>query len=194
MITETRSYELDLLHMRACLAGDAYYVDLDDEDFHEELEDCDISETSEEPSCRVLFAAHLRQRQLGFDEYQEEIKAELAAITNPEELHYLAKDYNFDDGFWALEQIINSPFCDIRTARMLFWLSNPQYFADSYGHPAHAPGEIINNDLARFLTQLDAKAHRGEFLHSLPKEFEFTEVEAGGELWGIADSLQPDRS
>ncbi|MDO5077072.1 DUF4274 domain-containing protein [Corynebacterium sp.] len=191
MITQTRKHELDLLHIRACVAGDDYYVDLDDHDFRELMEDFEITEESAEPGCRALFAAHCRQREVGFTPFQEEVRGEFAGITSPEELHYLAKDYNFDDGFWVLEQIINNPFCDIRTARMLFWLSEPEYIATRFGHPAHAPGDGITEDHARFLTQLDAKAHRGEFLHDLPAEFESPEIDTtAGQLWGIAADLQ----
>jgi len=47
------------------------------------------------------------------------------SITEPAELHYIAEIYNWDDGPELLTWIINSPICDIGTAKLIFWRAQP---------------------------------------------------------------------
>lgn len=194
MITAARSYELDLLQIRGTIAGDSYYTQLDEQDFTEEMEDCDITPISKTPEGRLLYQEHLRQRTLGFQKYQTEISNEYQAVTKPEELHYLAKDYNFDDGYWPLEQIIKNPNCDIRTARMIFWHCTPSYFAITHGHPSDIPKDSIHADNARLLLLIDTKARKNGFATQLPDTYEdpeITDMAKEGPVWEIPDALWP---
>ncbi len=49
------------------------------------------------------------------------------AIDNPLELHFIADNYNWDDGAEVLNWIIESPLCDKATAMMIFWRAQPDY-------------------------------------------------------------------
>ena len=48
------------------------------------------------------------------------------SIQKPEELHFIADFYNWDDGPEVLTWIIDSDLCDEGTAKMIFWKSEPQ--------------------------------------------------------------------
>lgn len=47
---------------------------------------------------------------------------------NPYELHYFADNINWDFGTDCLYEIIKNENCDYGTAKMIFWLAQPDYF------------------------------------------------------------------
>jgi len=49
-------------------------------------------------------------------------------IDNPAELHFIAKNYNWDDGILVLNWIINNAICDKATAKFIFWTAAPDYY------------------------------------------------------------------
>lgn len=49
-------------------------------------------------------------------------------LSSAPELHYLADLYNWDDGVEVLNWIIESPFCDLGTAKLIFWEADPIYY------------------------------------------------------------------
>lgn len=49
-------------------------------------------------------------------------------LTQPEELHYLADQHNWDDGVTILQWIADSKNCSQATALQIFWLAQPQDF------------------------------------------------------------------
>jgi hypothetical protein len=49
---------------------------------------------------------------------------------NSAEQHYLADNYNWDDGTIVLDWIIDSPKCDKGTACLIFWRAEPDYYYD----------------------------------------------------------------
>jgi hypothetical protein len=172
--------ELDQLAMKAELADDNEYLEMTDEEFHEFVTE-DLGLESGDPMLEILE----RQRDLGFADYQNEVAAELAGITDPAALHYLISDYDYDSSDWLLRQIINNPTCDIRTARHIFWHLAPAAAFAEYGQPV---GEEI-------LAVIDRKARAvdGGFVHKLPKEYESAEnkIFAGeGDVWPLPSSLE----
>ena len=158
MLAEQRKEELDRLLQRAACAGDAYYFDMDQDEFDEEMEDSEEEE---------YYAAYCRQREIGFDAYRAEVVKELAALTGAEELHYLMDGYNYDDGSLAVEQVVLHPDCDIKTARMVYWLLVPDYYYRHYGGPANCPPEDVNREAAALLVKLEERAQKGGFLSGL---------------------------
>lgn len=49
-------------------------------------------------------------------------------LTEPEELHYLAEQHNWDNGVRLLQWITASDICSEATALHLFWLAKPNYY------------------------------------------------------------------
>lgn len=50
---------------------------------------------------------------------------ELARVESPVELHYFAMGYNWGDGDEKLRAVLDHPLCDLGTATMIYWLSQP---------------------------------------------------------------------
>lgn len=57
-------------------------------------------------------------------------RAAFDTIDNPLELHFVADNYNWDDGEEVLNWIINSPLCDKATAMMIFWRAQPDFYTE----------------------------------------------------------------
>ena len=79
-----------------------------------------------------FYKEYLKQREIGFEVYQTEVKEEIKKISSSEELHLLIAEYNFDFGNFLLEQIINHRLCDIETAKTIYWLLSPTYIYEKY--------------------------------------------------------------
>ena len=55
-------------------------------------------------------------------------KQKFDQLTQPEELHYLAENHNWDNGVKILQWIVESKNCCKATALQTFWLAQPQDF------------------------------------------------------------------
>lgn len=60
--------------------------------------------------------------------YSEVDRTKLSILTQPEELHYLAIQHNWDNGVQLLQWIAESSHCSEATALYIFWTAQPQYF------------------------------------------------------------------
>lgn len=49
-------------------------------------------------------------------------------LKTSEELHYLVKNWNWDDGDEIPKKVLYHPMCDKGTALMIYWLATPDYF------------------------------------------------------------------
>lgn len=175
MLSEERKKELDILMERASCAGDDYYLDMEQDEFDDEMEGCEEEE---------FYKGFCRQREIGFEAYKKEIAELFSHITSAEELHYMIADYNYDDGMFTVEQIVMNPACDIVTAKMVYWLCGPTYYYDKYGTPSKCSEEDINRDAALLLTKMEAKAAanafktglewNGELVDEQPANLDFT--------------------
>lgn len=175
MLSEERKKELDILMERASCAGDDYYLDMEQDEFDDEMEGCEEEE---------FYKGFCRQREIGFEAYKKEIAELFSHITSAEELHYMIADYNYDDGMFTVEQIVMNPACDIVTAKMVYWLCGPTYYYDKYGSPSKCSEEDINRDAALLLTKMEAKAAanafktglewNGELVDEQPANLDFT--------------------
>ena len=62
------------------------------------------------------------------EEYARRFPEVLLSVEDPAELHQFALNYNWDDGWGYLDQVVSSPLCDQGTALLIFWLSEPTMF------------------------------------------------------------------
>ncbi len=172
--------ELDLLAMKVELADDDEYVEMSEEEFEEFFaEDSGLAAGDE------LLGIMRHQRDVGFAAFQAEVAAELAAITDPRDLHYLISDYDYDAPDWGLRQIINNPWCDVRTARQIFWHLAP---ATAFA----ATGQPVGDELLAVIDR-KARALDGGFICELPPEYESSEnriFAAEGPVWELPVILQ----
>jgi len=150
MLADKRKEELNILATWAICAGDKYYFNMAQDLFNTSLKG------SED---RDYYKAYIRQRKIGFEEFQAEMVQKIAEINIAEELHYMVTNYNFDDGLWFLEQVITNPVCDIITAKMLYWLSQPDYYYDNFGSLSNCPNDNINKVGATFLIKMEKRAN-----------------------------------
>jgi len=84
------------------------------------------------------------------------------SIKNAVELHVLANNYNWDNGFRVPEAIIRNECCDLGTALLMF------YLADGYSMLSDREnfGNSTLSDWKKFLEELLGKITRREFLRS----------------------------
>lgn len=180
-LSEERKQELDTLREWAICAGDDYYFSMAQSDFDKYMEGCEDEE---------FFKAYSHQRKIGMEEFANEISRQITSIRNSEELHYLLESYNYDNGNWTITQCINHPYCDIRTARMVYWLLNPDYFYDNYADLEHVPDSDIYEGTPKLLRFIEERVLSDGFVHSLTSEYEHEEVPSSNEYKGrIPDSL-----
>ena len=163
MISEQRKNELACVMQWAICAGDHYYFEMDQVDFDECMEDHEGEE---------YYNAYVRQRTVGLEVFQHEVAAQIMAIDDAKALHSMLVDYNYDDGTWALEQVLMNPHCAIATARMVYWLMEPGYYYDNFGGPQQTPQDSINSSAAQLLTKIEEKTAAGLFQSELQVEKE----------------------
>ncbi|MBA4032279.1 MAG: hypothetical protein C0478_15520 [Planctomyces sp.] len=53
-----------------------------------------------------------------------------ASVTDPEELHVFASFYNWDGGDHDLLQVLHHPLCDLGTALLIYWRSQPGFYLE----------------------------------------------------------------
>lgn len=94
--------------------------------------------------------------EFGFKD-EDSCQKELNNISEPIELNFIAKQHNYDDGNELLHQIINNPYCDISTAKMVFFRADVDGFlklgqsSDDY--------ELIRSILSNFENQFYKDEH-----------------------------------
>jgi hypothetical protein len=112
---------------------------------------------------RIILLLHAYRENDDDPESYEEIELEhfmmlypriLAEVESPEELHYYAINYNWDDGLDLLRPVIDHPLCDQGTALFLFWLGQPDWFYDREADGRIGSGD---SDNLRFLKDVQAK-------------------------------------
>lgn len=79
--------------------------------------------------------------EIKYEKSYDEIKSLISETTNPVLLHMIMVNYNWDDGFYIPECIIQNRYCDLGTALMIF------DYADGYSF-------LLDNDK---LTDVDWK-------------------------------------
>jgi hypothetical protein len=85
--------------------------------------------------------------------------------TDPEELHSFADTWNWDEGTWALEEILRNPACEAATALMIYWKAAPEYFlqfADREGLAAD-PIRSFQLESFDFVAELEQRYLAGAF-------------------------------
>lgn len=55
-------------------------------------------------------------------------KEDYKLLNNSASMHFLAENYNWDDGEEVMDWIISNPKCDKGTALIIFWKSEPDYY------------------------------------------------------------------
>lgn len=171
---------LEDILLKAEIAGDSYYCNMEKEVFDKAMEG------NEEED---FYKEYLRQREIGFEAYQTEVKEEIKQISSSDELHLLTAEYNFDAGNFLSEQIINHPLCDIETAKMIYWLSSPTYIYEKYGSLENCPKEdYICYDDAKLLMTIEEKVKNNASKTGLIVEKDYTMI---AEIEGTDFSISP---
>ena len=105
----------------------------------------------------------------GFDDadwerFDAEMKTQTRAFCrdnpDPEELHAFADTWNWDDGTWALEEILGNPACEAATALLIYWRAAPEWYLQYSDRDAAASWEREDFD---FLIRLEARYLAAEF-------------------------------
>lgn len=95
------------------------------------------------------------------DLFQEQLFPQaLAEVETPEELHYYAMNFNWDDDLAYLRSVIHHPLCDQGTALMLFWLGQPDLL---YGWEAEGKIMSLHDDGLSFVKEIQAEYLRSGF-------------------------------
>jgi hypothetical protein len=91
-----------------------------------------------------------------FCENNEPNKAVFDKIATSNELHYIAENYNWDNGITVLEWIAESELCSEATALMIFWRGQPydyvkyNYYAKSIKHMDMDVFNLIKNVMEKY--------------------------------------------
>lgn len=153
MIADERKQILEDLVFKASVAGNDDCLDMSEEEFAEEIEQDE----------GIVYKEFSKQRKIGFDNYANEIMAEIQKISSSEELHFMAENHNYDDGTFLLEHIVNNPNCAIETAQMIYWLSAPDYYYDEFGGPEYCD-DGCNEAFANLLVKMNDRANGKGFV------------------------------
>lgn len=153
---------LEKILLRTEIAGSNYYFNMEKKAFDRAMKG------NEEED---FYKEYLKQREIGFEAYQNQVKEEFSQISSSEELHFLANECNYDSGEFLLEQVINHSLCDIETAKMIYWLSSPTYIYEKYGSVENCPQEdYICYKLAKLLSTIEEKVKNESFKTGLEVE------------------------
>lgn len=158
MVTEKRKAYLHSLAEKLMIAGDPYYCEMNEDDFAKATSSYQDDEG---------YRYYLQQRDLGFEKYQEVVLEEVAEVSSSEEIHLIAKSYNYDNGAFFPLVIIFHPFCDIETAKMVYWLLVPTGIYERYGSLAACSEDDFSYETARVLLEIEHKAKKDGFLRTL---------------------------
>ncbi|MDY6171641.1 MAG: DUF4274 domain-containing protein [Fusobacterium necrophorum] len=153
---------LEELLLKADVAGSDYYFKMEKEVFVQAMEGDEDED---------FYKEYLKQREVGFEVYQNQVKEEFNQILSSEELHFFASEYNYDGGNFLLEQVILHHLCDIETAKLIYWFLSPTYIYEKYGSLENCPKEdYICYDDSRLLMKMEEKVKNKEFKTGLQVE------------------------
>ncbi len=153
---------LESILLKSEIAGDRYYFDMEKDVFDKAMKGDEEED---------FYKEYLKQREVGFEVYQNQVKEEFNQILLSEELYFFASEYNYDGGNFLLEQVINHPLCDLETAKMIYWLLSPTYIYKKYGSLENCPKEdYICYDDAKLLMTIEEKVKNKEFKTGLRVE------------------------
>jgi len=157
MLNDIRKKELETLLQWAACANDKYYFNMSEELFGESI----LGKEN-------LFKPYIYQREIGFEEFKDEMSKKLAVISSAEELQYMIVSYNFDGAPWVIEQLTMNPACDIFSAKIAYWRCSPAYYYSNFGSPSNYPANKINASWANLLVKIEDKANSMGFIDVLP--------------------------
>lgn len=160
MITEQRKVELQSIIENLAGAGNDYYFKMTQEFFNKSMKNYHEEE---------FYKFYSRQREVGFKKMQEEAIEKIKGL-NSEDLNYMIEEYNYDDGVWALEQVIKHKNCDISTAKLIYWAMQPDYILERYSTMSEAAlcDDYLINKPAALLAEIEQKALAKAFCSNLP--------------------------
>ena len=104
-----------------------------------------------------------RVRRMSQDEWEseDEFRQFFETITDAEELHLFADDFNWDTGVEELRRVIRHPLCDRGTAFLIYWRGSPGWYARySDRSQTDNPDDAIHYDL---LLEIEQKIIGGRF-------------------------------
>ncbi|MDE5557981.1 MAG: DUF4274 domain-containing protein [Ruminococcus sp.] len=94
--------------------------------------------------------------EIKYEKSYDEIKALISETTNPVLLHMITVNYNWDDGFYIPECIIQNRYCDLGTALMIF------DYADGYSFLLDND-ELTDIDWKNFIEKLKLEIQNRKF-------------------------------
>jgi len=113
------------------------------------------------------------------------------SIKNSEELHFIADNYNWDDGAEVLNWIANSKLCDEGTAKLIFWRSEPQdYTSCEKAEDAEYMGEDIFLLLKKIIKNFNEDFYIKAEIAYNPKEDTDINYRDPNEKWEIPKYLK----
>ena len=93
-------------------------------------------------------------------EEDESFTETLTRVESSAELHAIAQQMNWGDGFDRLSAVLEHPLCDRGTGLMIYWLGEPTYFAD-FKSDDEVPA--VNQAFKRFLDRVATQLTTGHF-------------------------------
>jgi Domain of unknown function (DUF4274) len=97
----------------------------------------------------------------GDEEASEAAFAKLMrAITDPEELHLFADNFNWDCGCGEMAKVIAHPLCDLGTALLIYWRGRPRWYLKYKDRSEVQEYEVATFDL---LQEIERKVLAGDF-------------------------------
>ena len=93
-------------------------------------------------------------------ETEDEFDQFFASVTDPEELHLFAKEWNWDGGHEELRKVVRHPLCDLGTALLVYWRGSPGYYLQYASRQEAEPYERPVYGLVR---EIERRVKRGAF-------------------------------
>ncbi len=158
MLSEERRLELNRLMEWSSCVDDTYYANMTMKEFEEFMRGSEREE---------FYKGYSAKLKLGYEEYRQEMAEEIAAITLPEELHYIMTNYNYGDGPFMVEEVMKNPACDIKTAKMVYWICGANNFYREYGSLENCPDSDARKKWAVALEQIEKRLREQGFAAGL---------------------------
>lgn len=90
--------------------------------------------------------------------------AEISTLQTPEELHYTARSWNWDNGIKELREILSRSDCSLATALLIYWNAEPVDLFSAYENAEEASEESKTDGLAfELLAEIEEKVGKGGF-------------------------------
>ncbi len=115
--------------------------------------------------------------------WDEERAGFLNRVDDPEEIHLFAELWNWDAGTEPLEKLAARPACEVATAKLLFWRSQPQ---EHVGTDPTSKMQPYERGLFEFARSLQRRVLGGEFKagtieYDPRSDYDLRNVPAGGD-------------